>query len=208
MRLTISIVEDDRVTREYLRKVIETNPSYQCVGEYGSAEEALEKLPGNLPDVVLMDIQMPGRSGIECALALKTAHPDLLVLMLTTYDNSELIFNALRAGANGYLLKRSKPEEILNAIENVYAGGAPMSASVARMVVTHFHQNKQPAREVDKLSSREREILELLAKGLLYKEVADQLGISRSTVNTHIEAIYRKLHVQSRTEAIMKLPRF
>jgi len=205
MRLRISIVEDDRVTREYLRKVIESRAGYTCNAEYGSAEEALKNLPTNLPDVLLMDIQLPGSSGIECTQKLKAAHPNLQILMLTTYDNSELIFNALKAGANGYLLKRSTPEELLEAIANVYAGGAPMSASVARLVVTHFHQINQPASEVEKLSARERQVLELLAKGLLYKEVADELRISMSTVNTHIEAIYRKLHVQTRTEAVLKL---
>jgi DNA-binding NarL/FixJ family response regulator len=205
VRLNISIVEDDRLTRENLVKVISRSSRFNCVGAYSSAEEALREVPRNLPDVILVDIQLPGLSGIECTSALKAAHPDLNVLILTTYDDSELIFNALRAGANGYLLKRSRPAELLEAIREVQAGGAPMSTSIARLVVDHFHQIRKPASEVETLTSRERGVLEELAKGYLYKEVADRLGISLSTVNSHVEAIYRKLHVQTRTEAILKL---
>lgn len=185
--------------------MLSQNPRFECLGDYASAEEALKKLPGNMPDVVLMDIELPHKSGVECTQALKVAFPDVQILMLTTYHDSEVIFNALRAGANGYLLKRTRPAALLKAIEEVYAGGAPMTASIARQVVTHFHQITKPTNEVDKLTPREREVLEELAKGSLYKEVADHLKISLSTVNSHIEAIYNKLHVQTRTEAVLKL---
>jgi DNA-binding NarL/FixJ family response regulator len=205
MFIRVSIVEDDPLIRESLAKVIGSSSRFECVGLYGSAEEALREVPRNLPDVLLMDIQLPGRSGIECTALLKADHPELQVLILTIYDDSELIFNALRAGAGGYLLKRSRPEELINAVEEVHAGGAPMSTNIARLVVSHFHRIRQPVSEVEKLTPREREVLDELAKGLLYKEVADRLGISRSTMNSHIEAIYRKLHVQTRTEAVLKL---
>jgi DNA-binding NarL/FixJ family response regulator len=205
MPIRVSIVEDDPLIREGLAKVIGSSSRFECVGLYGSAEEALREVPRNLPDVLLMDIQLPGRSGIECTALLKAGHPELQVLILTIYDDSELIFNALRAGAGGYLLKRSRPEELINAVEEVHAGGAPMSTNIARLVVSHFHRIRQPASEVEKLTPREREVLDELAKGLLYKEVAERLGISRSTMNSHIEAIYRKLHVQTRTEAVLKL---
>jgi DNA-binding NarL/FixJ family response regulator len=175
------------------------------VGAYGSAEEALREVPRHLPDVLLMDIELPGRSGIECTSVLKAAHPDLQVLILTTYDDSEKIFDALRAGANGYLLKRTRPAELLKAIEDVQAGGSPMSSNIARLVVSHFHNIARPASEIEKLTPREREVLDQLAIGRLYKEVADHLGISMGTMNSHVEAIYRKLHVQTRAEAVLKL---
>jgi DNA-binding NarL/FixJ family response regulator len=203
--IRVSIVEDNQLTRKSLAKVIEGSPHFECVGVYGSAEEALREVPRHLPDVVLMDIELPGRSGIDCTAALKAAHPGLQVLILTTYDDSEKIFNALRAGANGYLLKRSRPAELLKAIEEVYAGGAPMSSNIARLVVSHFHHIGQPTSDVEKLTPREREVLEQLAIGRLYKEVADHLGISMGTMNSHVEAIYRKLHVQTRAEAVLKL---
>ena len=205
MFIRVSIVEDNPLIRQGLAKVIESSTRFECVGLYGSAEEALREVPRNLTDVLLMDIQLPGRSGIECTALLKAGHPELQVLILTIYDDSELIFNALRAGAGGYLLKRSRPEELINAVEEVHAGGAPMSTNIARLVVSHFHRIRQPASEVEKLTPREREVLDQLAKGLLYKEVAERLGISRSTMNSHIEMIYRMLHVQTRTEAVLKL---
>lgn len=205
MPLRISIVEDDQLTRETLVKVINSSPQYECIAAYGSAEEALREIPGHLPDVILMDIELPGKSGIECTAALKTAHPGLQILIVTTYDDSELIFNALRSGADGYLLKRSRPAAILRAIAEVHRGGAPMSTNIARLVVSHFYPNKKITGELETLSPREREVLEQLAKGSLYKEVADLLGISMSTVNSHVESIYRKLHVQTRTEAVLKL---
>ena len=205
MSIRVSIVEDQPSTRKSLEKVMESSPRFECVGAYGSAEEALREVPRHLPDVLLMDIELPGRSGIECTSALKAAHPDLQVLILTTYDDSEKIFDALRAGANGYLLKRTRPAELLRAIEDVHSGGSPMSSNIARLVVSHFHNITQPASEIEKLTSREREVLDQLAMGRLYKEVADHLGISMGTMNSHVEAIYRKLHVQTRAEAVLKL---
>lgn len=206
MSLRISIVEDDPGTREGLSKLIARSPRLKLLAAYGSAEEALAKIPGNLPDVLLQDIQLPGQSGVACTSALKVAHPNLHILILTTYDDSELIFDALRAGANGYLLKRTRPADLIRAIEEVHAGGAPMSPHIARLVVAFFQAPPRPAvSDVDKLTPREREVLERLAQGGLYKEIAEHLGISLSTVNTHVESIYRKLHVQTRTEAILKL---
>lgn len=206
MPIRISIIEDDPGTRDGLAQLITRSPRLTLVAAYGSAEEALEKIPRALPDVVLQDIQLPGQNGVACTAALKAAHPGLHILVLTTYDDSELIFDALRAGANGYLLKRTRPADLLRAIEEVHAGGAPMSPHIARLVVAFFQAPPRPAvSDVDKLTPREREVLERLAQGGLYKEIADQLGISLSTVNTHVESIYRKLHVQTRTEAILKL---
>jgi len=207
MPLRISIVEDDPAVRKSLACIIQGSPDFECLGVYGSAEQALSEVPHHLPDVLLMDIGLPGRNGIECTAALKAAHPGLQVLILTTYDESKSIFEALRAGASGYLLKRSRPEELMKAIEEVHTGGAPMSPSIARLVVSHFHRlnHPHPANEVENLTHRELDVLQALAKGLLYKEVAESLGISIGTVRTHVEAIYRKLHVQTRTEAVLKL---
>jgi DNA-binding NarL/FixJ family response regulator len=207
MNIRITLVEDDRKTRENLAKLVRSSPRFELLSAHGSIEAALREVPQNLPDVLLMDIHLGDGSGVECTRQLKTAYPNLHVLILTTYDDSELIFSALRAGANGYLLKRSRPAELLRSIEDVFNGGAPMSASISRMVVAHFHQIHKPSAEMERLTPREREVLEHLAKGRLYKEVADQLGISLSTVNSHIEGIYKKLHVQTRTEAILKLQR-
>lgn len=165
----------------------------------------LRAFPPLTPDVVLMDIKLPGMSGIECVLRLKQLLPTVQVLMLTTYEDSDLIFNSLRAGASGYLLKKTHPAEILQAIGQVHDGGSPMSVHVARKLVNHFQQIPQPALEVEQLTPREREILDLLAKGYRYKEIVDHLNISLSTVRTHIRAVYEKLHVQSRTEAVVKL---
>jgi len=202
--IRVSIVEDDRATREGFVKLLRHSPEIVCLGSYASAEEAEREIPSLLPDVVLMDINLSGRTGIEAVGKLKRAHPELQFVMLTTYDDSEMIFNSLRAGASGYLLKRAPTAELLEAIEEVHRGGSPMSMQIARKVVMHFHRIEQPVAEVDTLTKREQEILALLAKGLPYKQIADQLGISRSTVHGHLHAIYGKLHVQSRTEAVVK----
>lgn len=203
--LRVALVEDDTLTRESLVRIIAHDPGLESVGAYASAEDAEREIAGIAPDVVLVDIELPGRSGIDCTAALKAARPGLHVLILTTYDNSELIFNALRAGANGYLLKRSRPSEIVKAIKEVASGGAPMSTHVARLVVAHFHRAPRTNDELESLTAREREVLESLARGLLYKEVAAELALSPSTINFHVEAIYRKLHVRSRAEAVLKL---
>ncbi|WP_038168959.1 response regulator transcription factor [Verrucomicrobium sp. BvORR106] len=204
MPTRVALVEDDRATREGFRKILEHDPEMVCVGAHPSAEEALREIPRSLPDVVLMDINLPGRNGIECTALLKRAHPALLIVMLTTYDDSQQIFDSLRAGASGYLLKRSAPVEMIPAIHEVQRGGAPMSMQIARMVVSHFHQIPHPSSEVETLTRREQEILALLSKGLPYKQIAHQLGISSSTVHGHLHSIYGKLHVQSRTEAVVK----
>jgi len=179
-------------------------PNLQCVGAYANGEDAVRELPSQKPKVVLMDINLPGMSGVECVARLKQTLPQSLVLMLTTYEESDLIFDSLRRGASGYLLKNMPPAELIQAIEQVHAGGAPMSMQIARKVVSHFQQIKKPQSDMEQLTKREHEILALLAKGYLYKEIADQLGISLSTVRAHLHAVYEKLHVQSRTEAVVK----
>jgi DNA-binding NarL/FixJ family response regulator len=203
-RIKVSIVEDNRGTRESLAELLERAPRLSCVGVHANGEEALRQIPGEQPDVVLMDINLPGMSGIECVARLKRQLPATQVLMLTTYDESDLIFDSLHKGASGYLLKNLPPSELIEAIEQVQAGGAPMSMQIARKVVNHFHQIRSPQSDMQRLTPREQEILALLAKGYLYKEIADQLGISLSTVRAHLHAVYEKLHVQSRTEAVVK----
>lgn len=202
--IKVAFVEDNRGTREHLSALLNRSPKLKCLGAYASAEMALAALPEDPPDVVLMDINLPGMNGIECVAKLKTLLPGIQILMLTTYEESDLIFNSLRAGASGYLLKNMKPEDLVEAIEQVHAGGSPMSMHIARKVVGHFQQIKKPASDVDKLSKREHEILALLAQGFLYKEIADQLQISMSTVRAHLHTVYEKLHVQSRTQAVVK----
>ena len=204
MRIRVSIVEDNPGTRESLTELLTRAASLRFVRAHPTAEEALQKIPADAPDVVLMDINLPKMNGIECVARLKEQMPKLQVLMLTTYEEGDLIFDSLRKGASGYLLKNLPPAELVQAIEQVYAGGAPMSMQIARKVVNHFHQIKQPKSEVEQLTKREHEILALLAKGFLYKEIADQLGISLSTVRAHLHTVYEKLHVQSRTEAVVK----
>lgn len=202
--IRVSIVEDDPKTREGFVKILRHAPEIVCLGAFASVKEAEREIPKIMPDVVLMDINLGSGSGIDCVAALKRLHPKLQFLMLTTYDDSEMIFNSLRAGASGYLLKRSAATELLAAIVEVHDGGSPMSMQIARKVVSHFHQIRKPASDVELLTEREQGILALLAKGLLYKQIADQLGISPSTVHGHLHKIYGKLHVQSRTEAVVK----
>lgn len=205
MSITISIVEDQPDMRESLVEWLGHAPGIQCVGAHANASEALRDIPGENPEVVLMDINMPGMNGIECVSRLKEKMPKTYIIMLTTYDESDLIFDSLKAGANGYLLKNTTREELVKAVEQVHAGGAPMSLKIARKVISFFHQNKKTSSELEQLTAREQEILKLLAKGYMYKEIADHLGISMSTVRSHITAVYEKLHVHSRTEAAMKL---
>ncbi|HYV28815.1 MAG TPA: response regulator transcription factor [Candidatus Eisenbacteria bacterium] len=204
MPICVSIVEDNRGTRETLKELLGRAQGLRCVGAHSSGEEALKRIPDEKPDVVLMDINLPGMRGIECVAQLKARSPKTQVLMLTTYDQSDLIFESLRAGAHGYLLKNIDPAELVQAVEQVHAGGAPMSMYIARKVVNHFQQIRKPSSEMETLTPREHEILGLLAKGYLYKEIADQLGISISTVRAHLHTVYEKLHVQSRTEAVVK----
>jgi DNA-binding NarL/FixJ family response regulator len=200
-------VEDNRATRESLAAVLEHEPNLRCLATYSTGEAALAGIPLQLPDVALVDINLPGMNGIELVAKLKIKWPQLQMLILTNYEESTLIFNALRAGASGYLLKKTIPDELVSAIEQVYAGGAPMSLQVARKVVSYFRaleENKSPSSEVQRLSAREQEILALLARGYLIKEISDKLGIAFHTARTHVRHIYEKLHVQSRSEAILK----
>ena len=204
MAITLSIVEDDRKTCESLVSLLNAKEGLRCLSTFSTGEAALCGLVKKKPHVVLMDINLPGMSGIECVARLKDQAPDVRVLMLTTYEDSHLIFNSLRAGASGYVLKNSPPAELIQAIKQVYEGGAPMSMGIARKVVAFFRQLPEPASDVGRLSDREEAVLALLAKGYLYKEIAGKLGISLNTVRTYLKRIYEKLHVQSRTEAVMK----
>ncbi len=204
MTIKVSLVEDNAGTRESLTKLLQRAPGIECLRSYATGEDALKGIPTEVPQVALVDINLPGMSGIECVRQLKRLCPEMLVLMLTTYEESDLIFDSLKAGANGYLLKKMPAAEIIEAVAHVHAGGAPMSMQIARKVVAHFHGLREAPGEMGQLSKRENEILRLLSKGFLYKEIADQLGISMSTVRTHIHAVYEKLHVQSRTEAVVK----
>lgn len=207
---TVAIVEDNAGLATNLRRIVESTPDCQCVGVWRSGEEALVKVPAFRPDVVLMDIHMPGIDGIEATARLKTDLPELQVIMVTVYRDHEKIFYELKAGACGYLLKRSTPAEVRQAIIDVREGGAPMSAEIARRVVEAFHKPRPQttssalATESANLSKREVEILDLLTQGLANKEIADRLGLSTETVRVHLKRIYDKLHVRSRTEAAMK----
>ena len=203
MGITVSVIEDDRETRESLVELLNGAPGLSCIGSYSTAEIALKSVPGQKPDVALVDINLPGMSGIECVSQLKTIAPAVQVLMLTTYEDSDLIFNSLRAGAKGYLLKKMAPTELVQAVEQIHAGGAPMPMQIARKVVDYF-QTLGKTTETEVLTKREQEILALLAKGAFYKEIAEKLNISMSTVRTHIQHIYGKLHVQSRMDAARK----
>ncbi len=205
--ITLSLVEDDLNTRKTLAALLRGEPRVRCLSTYPTGEAALRGIPAEKPDVALVDINLPGMSGIECVSELKVLLPEVRVLMLTTYNDSDLIFDSLRAGAQGYLLKKSMPLELVGAIEQVHAGGAPMSMQVASKVVEYFHEGRSRSPEVWALTQREHEILARLAKGELYKQIGDHLGISISTVRTHIQSIYAKLHVRSRTEATLKFLR-
>ena len=202
--ITIAIVEDDAGLRESLRNIVQRAPGCQCVAVYESAEEALQEIPELNPQVVLMDINLPGLDGVECVRRMAEFDSCPQIIMLTVHEDTDFIFESLAAGASGYLLKPVRAAELLAAIKNVYAGGAPMTSSIARKVVQSFKQTKPAQNEVDELSPREQEILDYLAKGYSYKETSEQIGISYSTVHTHIEHIYHKLHVRSRAQAVAK----
>ena len=201
---TIALVEDDDSLRETLAELLSSSPEWKLVAAYPAAEPALEAMQASCPDVVLMDIQLPGISGIECVARLKEMHPAVLVLMVTVYDNNDRIFDALAAGASGYLLKRDAPSKLLECLEDLLAGGSPMSSAIARKVVQHFQKSPPAKNEDHNLTPREKQILELLVKGGLYKEIAWDLGIGVETVRTHLHNIYAKLHVRTRTEAVVK----
>jgi DNA-binding NarL/FixJ family response regulator len=207
MPITISIVEDDRDTRENLLAFLSGDARVRCVSAYASGEVAVRGIANDRPDVAVVDINLPGMNGIECVAKIKEQLPQMQVLMLTKYEEGDLIFNSLRAGASGYLLKKKLMTELVPAVEQVVAGGSPMTMQIARKVVDYFHRIQRPASEVEKLTPREHEILKLLAGGHSYKEISDVLAISLNTVKTHLHAIYEKLHVQTRTEATIKFLR-
>ncbi len=200
----IAIVEDNKVIRESLVEFVQADPECRCVCACATAEEALQQIPKHEAEIVLMDIQLPNLSGIECTAQLKRLVPTLQIIMVTVYEDTERIFKALRAGACGYLLKRCTPEELLSAIREVRQGGAPMSRDIARKVITSFQEPLTAAVEVEGLSPREREILELLAQGFPNKEIARRVGVNDGTVRWHLRHVYDKLHVRSRTEAALK----
>jgi len=204
MSIRVSIVEDNGRVRGSLARLIALSDGFKCVSEHGSGEEAVAGLPKLKPEVILMDINLPGINGVECVRQLKPLLPDTQVMMLTVYENTDLIFQALAAGATGYLLKQTPPSELLAAVREVHSGGSPMTGHIARKVVASFQQAGNSAREFENLTPRERQVLELLAKGFLYKEIAEAMSISYDTVHTHIRKIYEKLHVRSRTEAVAK----
>jgi len=202
--LTVGVVEDDARIRWSLSEIIDQEDDLECVGTFASAEEALTHLPKLKPHVVLMDVNLPGMTGIDCVRRLVPKCPGVQVIMLTVREDSDIIFDSLAAGASGYLLKPPSAEQLVAAVRDVFAGGAPMTTSIARKVVQSFNRTSPSATEAEKLSPREIEVLELLVKGLAYKEVSAELNISYSTVQRHIESIYRKLHVHSRSHAVAK----
>jgi DNA-binding NarL/FixJ family response regulator len=204
MRKTVVIVEDDRGLREQLLAILESAQDLKCLGAFASGEEAVPKILDKRPDVVLMDIKLPGMSGIQCVADIKKAAPEMQIIMVTVYEDSERIFRALKAGANGYLVKSSPPERLIEAIRDAYTGGAPMSSHIARKVVQHFHLLGPSVQESENLSPREREVLDLLAMGFIYKEIGSKLNIGTETVRTYVKNICQKMHVRSRLEAVAK----
>lgn len=200
----VAIVEDNKTTRESLETIVNLSPDLRCVCVCETAEDALRLLPAHQPDVVLMDIQLPKMSGVECVAQLKALLPSVQVIMVTVYQDPDRIFRALRVGASGYILKRTAPEQVLSAIRDVQLGGVPMSAEIARKVLKYFQVQPVAGPEMEKLSPREREILDLIVPGFSNKEIADRLNISVESIRWHLKKIYHKLHVHSRTEAASK----
>ena len=207
MPITVSIVEDSDKLRETLVRVLNRADGFCCVSQYANAEDALKDLPQMKPDVVLMDINLPGMNGVECVRQLKKIAPEIQVMMLTVYEDTENIFDALAAGANGYMLKRTSSKELLEAIHDVQRGGSPMTMHIARKVVQSFQRTAAAVAQTENLSEREQQVLDLLSQGLMYKEIADKLQISYETVHTYIRRIYEKLQVRTRTEAVAKFLR-
>jgi DNA-binding NarL/FixJ family response regulator len=207
MAITVSIVEDSDQLRATLARVISRAEGFRCLSQHATAEAALEALPKEPPNVVLMDINLPGMTGVECVQRLKQLVPSTLVVMLTAYEDTDNIFNSLAAGASGYLLKRTSSAELLNAIKEVHQGGSPMTTHIARKVVQSFQKAGASTQSTENLSAREQEVLDCLSHGFLYKEIAEKLGISYETVHTYIRRIYEKLQVRTRTEAVAKFLR-
>jgi DNA-binding NarL/FixJ family response regulator len=204
MAINVAVVEDDVRVRGSLARLIDSAKGFCCVSQHPTAENALTELPVTKPDVVIMDVNLPGMNGVECVRRLKELLPETQVVMLTVYENTNIIFSALSAGASGYLLKQSSPEQLIDAIRDVHAGGSPMTSHIARKVVASFQEVIDPVHEYEKLSLREQEVLDYLARGFLYREIAEKLNIGYTTVHTHIRHIYEKLHVRSRTQAVAK----
>ncbi|HEX4121119.1 MAG TPA: response regulator transcription factor [Verrucomicrobiae bacterium] len=204
MSIKIAIVEDNAGMRESIARLLNQAPGLSCVSTYATAEAAVRDLPFQKPDVALVDIHLPGMNGIQCVAKIKAQLPQMQVLMLTSYEQPDLIFDSIRAGASGYLLKTTPGAELIQAVQQVHAGGAPMTMQIARKVINHFRQIQKPAYDMEKLTPREQEVLALLARGYLYKEIANDLGISINTLRNHLRTIYDKLHVHSRTQATAK----
>jgi DNA-binding NarL/FixJ family response regulator len=201
----VAIVEDNRTTREGLETIVNLSADFRCVCTCATAEEALQVLPKQEPELVLMDIQLPNMSGVDCLAQLRELLPAVKTIMVTVYEDPDRIYRALRAGASGYLLKRSTPEEILTAMREVQQGGGAMSGEIARKVIAHFREQATVTTDVDQLTSREREVLELVVHGLSNKEIAERLSVTMAAVRWHLKHIYHKLHVHSRTEAVLKI---
>jgi DNA-binding NarL/FixJ family response regulator len=204
MPIKVAIVEDDTGVRESLAALIRGTSGFQCTGTYPNAELALKQIPDNWPDVILMDINLPKKSGIECVASVKALKPKVQIIIFTVHEDSNEIFNSLMAGASGYLIKDTPPAQILESIADVHRGGSPMSSHIARKLVDYFQRKGQATEVVESLSAREIEVLTHLAKGYRYKEIAEELSISVLTVRSHLQRIYEKLHVRSRTEAVVK----
>jgi DNA-binding NarL/FixJ family response regulator len=202
--ITVVVVEDDAEVRRSLVGILKRGSGVICVGEYGNAEDAVREIPRVQPMVALMDINLPGMDGVHCVRRLCELSPNTQVLMLTIFDNTDAIFNSLAAGASGYLLKPISTAQLLSAVCDVFAGGAPMTSDIARKVVQTFKRPLPVNDAIEDLTPREQEVIDLLAKGYLYKEIAEQLSISYSTVHTHVERIFKKLHVRSRAQAVAK----
>jgi len=204
MPIKVAIVEDDEGIRASLATLVRRAPALRCAGDYPDAETALKEIPRHPPDVVLMDINLPGMNGVECVRQLKTSLPGLQVLMLTVYEDSDSLFNSLKAGASGYLLKRTASARLLDAIRDVHAGGSPMTPQLARRVVQFFSKTPNGESAVSRLTAGEKDFLDQLANGYAYKEIADRMKISIDTVRSYVRTVYEKLHVHSRTEAVVK----
>ena len=205
MSIKVSIVEDDKVIREGMETLIKTQPGLELTGAYENSEDFMRDLKNITPDVVLMDIELPGHSGITCIRHVKPDHQSIQFMMFTVFDNPDKIFDALAAGATGYILKSEPPAKLLDAIRDIHSGSSPMSAPIARLVVNYFSRKRDEDKSIATLTIREREVLEALSKGLLYKEIADKMNNSIETVRSFIRKTYEKLHVHSRTDAINKL---
>ncbi|HEX3800783.1 MAG TPA: response regulator transcription factor [Verrucomicrobiae bacterium] len=202
--IKVAIVEDNRTTREGLEAIVNLSGDFHCVCTCSTAEDALKVLPKHAPALVLMDIQLPNMSGVDCVARLKELLPTVNAIMISVYEDPDRIFSALRAGASGYLLKRSAPEEVLKAMREVHTGGGAMSGEIARKVIGYFREQTTAKAEVDDLTPREREVLELVVHGLANKEIADRLSLTVEAVRWHLKHVYQKLHVHSRTEAALK----